>query len=262
MIAGTSYRDPDLRQWLHAALRESPGEHAAAVLLAREGFGLSKSQFDQVKSALESQWRAVGMRPVLLHDFSDAAQIIRELRHLHDSEYPAPQDRALTIWRSHADRFDELQTSYAAQLHDDALAMGDALDYSEMNVTLWLADGRGKLARWASQDRVQRSVDGLRLIESGHDSPLIAGRTLASDSLLFEDIDGGGTHRWRSVLSSPIPVPHPRWPPFTSAVLSIGLPQPVETYVPAVRRWSASLTEIVDAWSTRLSVTAFGEHDE
>lgn len=258
VIAGTSYRDPDLRQWLHAALADRPDSHAAVVLLAREGFGLTKDQFTDVENALVGQWEAVGMRPVLLQDFSDAAQIIRELRHVHLPGYLAPQDRARAIWTTHAARFDELQIAYADQLHADAATMRDALDDTEMNLTLWLADGEGRLARWAAQDRYQRTIDGIRLVDSGHDSLWIAGRALGSDALLFQDLDDGHTRRWRSVLTSPVPVPHPRWPTFTSAVLSIGLPQPAEAYLSTAALWSEALSEIVDAWSTRLAAISFG----
>ena len=54
IIAGTSYRDPDVRQWLHAALKDSPEEHAAIVLLARQGFSVDKEQFAKLERALSA----------------------------------------------------------------------------------------------------------------------------------------------------------------------------------------------------------------
>lgn len=262
VIAGTSYRDPDLRQWLHLALRDRPENHAAVVLLAREGFGVSKEEFHELKDALVAQWEAVGMRPVLLQDFSDAAQIIRELRHLRDSNYTPPQERARELWESHASRFAELQRIYADQLHSDAKLISEALDDEEINLTLWLADGRGKLARWASQDRYQRTLGDIRLVDSGHDSPWIAGRALGVETLLFQDLNERGTQRWQSVLASPIPVPHPRWPTFASAVLSVGLPEQAKAYLPNATLWSEALSRVADAWSSRLSTNAFGTPSE
>lgn len=95
IIAGTSYRDPDVRQWLHLALQNKPDGHAALVLLAREGFALTKDEFADVEQALSDQWSAVGLQPVLLQDHADAAQIIRELRYLRTTNYLAPQQRAI-----------------------------------------------------------------------------------------------------------------------------------------------------------------------
>ncbi|MBX4378169.1 SIR2 family protein, partial [Mycobacterium tuberculosis] len=75
LIAGTSYRDPDLRHWLHAALKDKPDDRAAIVMLAREGFALTKTQFKMAREVLANQWRAVGIEPVLLEDHADAAQL-------------------------------------------------------------------------------------------------------------------------------------------------------------------------------------------
>ncbi|MFW1012952.1 SIR2 family protein, partial [Vibrio parahaemolyticus] len=58
IIAGTSYRDPDVRQWLHAAGKDAPEGHAALVLLARQGFSVSRDEFAEMENALIRQWRA------------------------------------------------------------------------------------------------------------------------------------------------------------------------------------------------------------
>lgn len=253
VIAGTSYRDPDLRQWLHKVLATRPSEHAAVVLLARQGFALTKEQFQSVKGALVGQWEAIGMRPVLLEDHSDAAQIIRELRHVAADGYVAPQGRARAVWRAHADQFNAIQPRYSDQLADDAEELRSSFGEDRINVTLWLADGNGHLARWATQDRYYRNADDLRLVETGHDSRWIAGKALGSESVLFQDVDDGSTVRWASAVALAVPVRIGPWPDFVTAVLSVGLPRPAHTYEASALIWGESLAAIADAWGARLA---------
>lgn len=261
IIAGTSYRDPDVRQWLHAALQDAPEEHAAIVLLARQGFGVDKAQFAQLKRSLSAQWRAVGMRPVLMHDFSDAAQVIRELRHVNVDGYLAPQERARLIWDFHTDQFEALQSAYVTELGADAEALRRVLDVERLNLTLWIADGEGRLARWAAQDRVYLNPAGLRTVETGYDSPWIAGKALASESLLFQDLPTDHIRQWSSVLALPVPTPHPTLPTMTSAVLTIGLPDRARKYEKSKLLWGELLATIGDRWSTRLTESVFRADD-
>lgn len=259
IIAGTSYRDPDVRQWLHAALMNKQSKHDAMVLLSREGFALSKEQYADLRSALADQWRAVGLQPVLLEDHADAAQIIRELRHVTSEGYLAPQERSEALWKAHTSRFDELQPEYVLQLEKDAGEMREALDTDALNLTLWIATGRGEIVKWAAQDRVYRSASALRAVETGHDSEWIAGRALGVDEVLFQDLPDGTTRRWSSVLAAPIPVLHPHLPAHSAAVLTIGLPNEASHYEPSSMLWAPSLSRIADAWGSRLAVIAFGE---
>lgn len=257
VIAGTSYRDPDVRQWLHAALKDAPSHHAAIALVAREGFRVSKTEYVALEKAISSQWSAVGIRAVLLHDFSDAAQVIRELRHVNDLDYLSPQERAALIWSAHTECFEDLQAEYVAVLQEQALVMKEVLDVEALNMSVWLADGGGKLVRWAAQDRVYSEISALRVVETGYDSPWIAGKALGSDALLIEDLQGDSNRRWKSVLALPIPVLHPTFPVMTSAVLTIGLPGLAEAYAGSELLWGASLSEIGDFWSERISSTSF-----
>lgn len=257
VIAGTSYRDPDLRRWLHVALAEQPREHAALVLLARQGFGLTRTEFAEVENALAGQWGAVGLEPVILEDFTDAAQIVRELRHVHDSGYRAPQERARDVWNAHAAAFDALQPVYSDQLAEDADVLRTALDVDQLNVTLWLADANGRIARWAAQDRRYRAVGDLRLIDSGHDSRWIAGQALGGENILFQDLDTPGTRRWSTVLAVPIRVEHSGLPEFATAVISVGLPGAAKDYEPSAVLWLDSILTIANAWSTRLVEATF-----
>lgn len=257
LIAGTSYRDPDLRHWLHTALKGKRPNRAAIVMLAREGFNMTKAQFESAREALASQWRAVGIEPVLLEDHADAAQLIRELVHVHDEGYLAPQQRAQVVWRRHVEGFEDLQTTYVELLEDDARTMCSELGVDSLNLTLWLADGNGSLVRWATHDRIYRDVEALRSVETGHDSHWIAGRALAGEGLLHQDLKEEGTRRWKSVLALPVSVPHPRFPAMVSAVLTVGLPDPAAAFETTAAIWGLPLEGIGNAWSERLGYIAF-----
>jgi len=252
IIAGTSYRDPDVRQWLHAAGKDAPEGHAAVVLLARQGFAVSRSDFVALEEALERQWRAVGLTPVLLNDHADAAQVIRELRYVNLPDYLAPQQRAERLWRLHHERFEELQLQYVDALREDSRRMKSALDVDELNVTLWIADGAGTLVRWASGDRLHLDRDGLRAVEIGFDSPWIAGQALGADSVLIQDLDVALIRRWKSVLATPIVVGFPGHPPMTVAALTIGLPDEAARFESSTIMWQDAFSDLANEWGARI----------
>ncbi|AZZ53480.1 hypothetical protein C1I64_16520 [Rathayibacter festucae DSM 15932] len=253
VIAGTSYRDPDVRRWLHVALADSPNGNAALVLLARQAFGVSRERFDEIKSALAGQWRAAGLQPILLEDFTDAAQIIRELRHLHRPRYRSPQQRATALWDLHVDGFDVRQPEYSDALDDDARSLRDAFDVEQLGVSLWLADGAGSVGRYASQDRTYRAATDIRRVPSGHDSAWVAGRTLGAESIVFQNLDPAGTTRWGTVLALPIRVSFEGLPDIATAVLSVGLPGTAEAFSTSKAMWFDQVLDIANAWSERLS---------
>lgn len=253
IIAGTSYRDPDLRQWLHKALKGMPAAHKAFVLLAREAFDVNKDAFEDLQEALSDQWRAIGLEPILLHDHTDAAQIIRELRHIHKDGYVAPQERCRVVWDVHERNFEKLQRQYVEMLAEDAAEIKYEFNVDSIDLTLWLSDGRGNLIRWASQDRIYRDSGSLRTIESGHDSSWIAGRALGDDALLMEDLDEEPTRRWRSVLAVPVPVTHSGLPSVSCAVLTVGLPGNTESYLESNQIWENKIVDISNKWGIQLA---------
>ncbi|MCJ1709446.1 SIR2 family protein [Microbacterium sp. VKM Ac-2923] len=252
IIAGTSYRDPDVRQWLHAAGKEAPEGHSAVVLLARQGFAVSRSEFVALEAALERQWQAVGLRPVLLNDHADAAQVIRELRYVNQPGYLAPKERAERLWHIHRERFESLQNGYVDALRGDARRMKSALDVDELNITLWLADGAGTVVRWASGDRVHLDRDGLRAVEIGFDSPWIAGQALGADTVLIQDLDTTLIRRWKSVLAAPIIVDFPDHPPMTLAALTIGLPDSAARFESSTVMWQDAFSNLANEWGARI----------
>jgi hypothetical protein len=250
LLAGTSYRDPDVRQWLHdLGLRSR--RHQGFVLLAREGLGLNRQQFERVQDALVAQWAAIGVKAVLVHDHSDAAQAIREMTELSKPGYRAPQLRAASLWELHEQDFQSLQVGHSDQLGADLDLLRPQLG-DDANMTLWLADGRGQLVRWASHDRLYRSPEQLRRVAAGHDSPWIAGQCLGRADVLARNLPGEpGTRRWRSVVAAPIVAALPDGPPMPTAVLSSAAPDALEDR--DLDAWDDTLRGLSEAWSDRLS---------
>lgn len=252
VIAGTSYRDPDVRQWVQIALEQGPDDHAALVLLAREAFNMSRAQFDSARPALMGQWEAIGLRAVPVQDHADAAQAIRELPVLDQPGYLSPSERAIGLWDAIVGDFTALQPAHSdrlAEMVDETLG---TLGGGAANATLWIADGRSQLVRWATGDRYYRDPSHLRRVAAGFDSEWIAGKALGSSALLARDVNEhtAGTHRWQSVLAIPIDVERVGGPPLTSAVLSIGLEGPRSSYDEAV--WGPMLAGFASEWAGTL----------
>lgn len=258
IIAGTSYRDPDVRHWLHQALLGKPADHSALVLLAREAFGLPKDDFTAISKPITDQWRAAGLTPVLLQEHSDAAQIIRELRYLHRPGYLAPQDRTRIMWAAHQAQFADLQQQYVDLLSDQAESLRAAIGDDDLNLSLWLANGEGQLVRWAAQDRIYRDPRALRGIETGHDSPWIVGQALAADSILYQEVESAQTSRWQTVLAIPVPIAHPDHPVLPMAVLTIGLANISAAALEGLKLiWGPEVAQIADGWADQISTTAY-----
>lgn len=250
ILAGTSYRDPDIRQWMYELQHDH--DHEVVVLLARQGLDLDRRTFERVRSALEDQWRAVGVTPVVLQDHADAAQALRELPDLHRSDYLPPRQRARNVWAQQLSAFTDRQRDHSAQLQADLERLKGPLG-PELNLTLWLADGEGQLVRWAAPDRVYNDPDRLRRTVPGYDSPWIAGQCLGRDDPLARDLIGprGPTQRWQAVVAVPIPVQVAGGPAFSSAVLSSASPQTLATH--DVDEWQATLIELAQEWGATLS---------
>lgn len=254
LMAGTSYRDQDLRQWLHEISEDGGLAGRPTVFIARQGLDLDVDQFDHVQKALVEQWSAIGVDAVLTHDHSDAAQALRELPHLVSAGYRAPAERARTLLESLYADFTALQDLHAQQLEVDLEQLRPHLG-PEANLTLWLTTGRGELVRWAVHDRVHRRVEELRHIPGGHDSPWVVGQSLGRDELMASELmQQSTTGRWRSVVAAPVAVECPGGPSFTAAALSSATPDPLETH--DLDAWRTTLEEITARWGVRLSEKA------
>lgn len=252
LIAGTSLRDPDIRQWIYD-LTKTPGQVLGepTVILARASMGLTTTQFERLRDPIAAQWRAIGIQPVLVHDYADAAQAILEVSAMDTDGYQAPQQRAKELLDSCLASFTEVQQSHAQQLSADQARLQEVLG-KDANLTLWLADGDGRLVRWSSPDRIYRSIDQLRRIPAGHDSPWVAGKCLARDDFLAlpASPDPDNVRRWKSVVACPITVQTARGPAFTSGVLSSATADPLENH--DIDEWFTTLDDLATAWSVRL----------
>lgn len=145
---------------------------------------------------------SIGVTAVLLQDHSDAAQAIREISALSDEGYLPPQARASGLWTTVRSNFAQLQREHSDQLAAD-LDMLRPLLGNDANITLWLADGSGRIVRWSSHDRLYRRPENMRSVPVGHDSPWIAGQSLGRSDLLAKNLaNEGSTRRWRSVVAA------------------------------------------------------------
>ncbi len=247
ILAGTSYRDPDIRQWLY----DTHKDHEVVVLLARQGLGLDRETFDRLRAALEDQWQAIDVRPIAMHDHADAAQALRELPHVNDPGYRSPRDRAQAVWAAQLSSFDDAQRRHSEQLRTELDRLRVHLG-PESNLTLWLADGDGHLVRWAAPDRIYVDPNRLRFADVGHDSPWVAGRCLGRDDRLAVNLEGprGATQRWRSVVAAPVVVEAAGGPGFSSGVLTSASPDSLDHH--DLEQWQETLTELAIDWGLRL----------
>lgn len=260
LIIGSSYRDPDIRHWLHLVMtRGSKPTNAAFVMLVREALDIGRKDFDAMRGALATEWEALGLSVVTLQDFADAASIVRELQHLGVAGYRSPASRAKEVWKAHARRMARLQPVYSNKLRRDARYLSSETGTSVRNATLWLADGGGQVARWSSQDRLYRRVGELRRVASGYDSDWYAGQALGAEKIVVKDRDPTRelTRSWRSVLAIPVYVGDGSLPEFASAVVTFGLSITREHYLQRQDKWDSLATEIATQWGTRLSDVAF-----
>lgn len=264
LLAGTSYRDPDIRHWLHLIMRDEKPKFPALVTIIREGLALDRETFGTIEPALASEWESIGLRALTVQDLADVALVIRELKHAADPGYQPPAERARRVWDAHTRRFSELQGEYSGQLAADSDAMGEALGVATHRATLWLANARGKLARWASESGRFAGVRQLKLVPTGHDSDWIAGEAIGAEEVKLKDAERGPgvTPSWRSVLAIPVFVGDGIHPKFATAVITFGLSHSAATVIAREVDWRSAASELSAAWGTRLATVAFGSGAE
>lgn len=259
ILAGTSYRDPDIRQWMHEILREDAVPFGALVTIVREGLGLSRDDFGLIKDALVTEWESIGMTAVPMEDLADVARVVRELNYVGKPDYETPSARAKRVWRAHEVRFQELQREYAKLLGKSTRALEGVLGTPAHRATLWLANGEGQIARWATGETAYLSMDVLKLVPTGHDSTWIAGEALAAEEVKLKEHrrEGRVQPTWRSVLALPITVGDGVHPDFATAVLTFGLDEKVGKIVEATEHWAPVAEDLISTWRATLSGVAF-----
>jgi hypothetical protein len=253
LLAGTSYRDADIRQWLHSIQDqlESKGGSVFA-LVAREVLGLTRRQFSDVADPVRQQWSAVGIEAVLVQDHSDAAQVLREIPECMREGYRLPRDRAEALFARHVDDFTSLQAHHSETLDADRerLPIGSG---EETDLTLWLADGSSDLVRWASHDRVYRSAEKLRRVPLGFDSAWVAARATSQSEVVVVATDQAqqGIRRWRTVIAAPITTAIAGGPNLTVGALSAATTATVTGDEETT--WREAMADLVETWADRLA---------
>ena len=260
LLAGTSYRDPDMRQWLHEALVEQEPQHAPLVTLARQSLQVSKRRFDLLSDALRAQWEAIGLSAILVQDLADIATVIGELDWMGKPGYRTPQERARHAWNTLDRHFEALQHEFARQLEDDERHIQEAMGVAAHRATLWISDGRGKLVKWCSSGGINTRKESLRKVPTGHDSVSIAGEVLATEEVAVKDVLRSKQldPKWQSVLAIPVKVTDGKSPGFAYAVVSFGLSPRARRILRKEAKWSAAVTALQREWEIRLSDYAFG----
>lgn len=252
VLVGTTFRDADIRQWLHA-IGEQRDAHGGSVLalVAREGLGLTRRQFDDVSEAIRQQWRAVGIDVVLVQDHSDAAQLLRELPAVKFEDYLLPRDRAVALWDRLLGNFSAEQARHSELLDTDRVIL-PSRSGSACDLTLWLSDGSADLVRWTSHDRVYRNPNKLRRVPLGFDSPWMAARAMSQSEILVEADPGDlqGSRRWRSVIAAPITVKAPGGPNLVVGALSGATTELLDDS--SEIEWRTALADLVETWTDRL----------
>jgi hypothetical protein len=255
ILAGTSYRDPDIRQWLSdLQITSSAGTGRGLVIfLAREGLGLSRAEFKIIRTALTEQWEAIGVQVLVTHDHADAAQAFLEMNHTNDAGYRPPRERALGLWNLHVADFAKFQQEHSAQLAVDVQRLHAQLG-DQANLTLWLSDGAGQIVRWASNDRIYNSEATLRRVTPGFDSEWVVGQCMGRDETLAQNLSRSTTLRWRSVVAKPVKVVLEGGPAFSVAALSTATPLDLDRISPdAQDAWTATVDELSEEWGIRLA---------
>jgi len=259
LLAGTSYRDPDIRHWLHMILSGAGARYPAIVSIVREGMRLNRQMFDALSDALTKEWEAIGLTALKMHDLSDVALVIRELQFLELADYRSPKTRAQQVWTSHNDKIAELQSLFSEALSLDAIALAEAIGVEAHQATLWLATGDGMLARWASQGTHYLGAEYMKYVPTGHDSPWIAGEALGAEEVKLRDMQRKrkAQPNWKSVLAIPIYASDQRLPDFATAVLTFGLSKKANEILPLQELWAPTAEQLSAVWSERINQVAF-----
>ncbi|UOY02456.1 SIR2 family protein [Blastococcus sp. PRF04-17] len=254
LLVSTSYNDMDVRTWLGAIALH----HPVYVLVPRQTLRLDPAQFELVKPALEAQWAQIGVTALLVDDYADIAQLLRELSHAGNPDYLSPSERIGRLWTVHEREFTTLQEEDSATLAADLDTLAPTVG-DDANLTLWLADGSGRLVRWSSPDRQYVASDRLRRIEARHDSPWLAAQAFCQDAEVVNvRIRAGSdplteTRRWRSVAAIGVRATLPGGPTTPVGVLSSAS---VQDFTGDVDAWTDALRGLADDWATRLAARA------
>lgn len=257
LMLGTSYSDPDVRAWLHRL--RSDNAPPTYLVLPRQSLQLSADLTERLTEVIVAQWHTVGVECLIVDDYAEMTQLVREMPHLNRTDYQPPRQRVAAVLEARLQDFDATQeadyTRLAQQAADD---LHDVIG-SPANLTLWLLDKDAKLVRWAANDRVYKSVPALRRIDPQLESSWIVSQAVCFGDQRIQDIRVESstparterTGRWQSVLARPLTVALPGGPQVTVGALSAAsqnLLQDIDT-----EAWNAAMAGLAAWWEAQLS---------
>ena len=236
---------------------ENP-RHRAFVSIVGEGLGIDRPTFAAIDDALVEEWESIKLTALKMHDLTDVALILRELRFAGIVGYKPPKDRARALWDLHLSRFHEFQHEYSGLLATQAIDLQNLLGSPVHRPTLWIANGRGKLARWATGGTHFKDPTALKLIPTGHDSNMFAGESLASEEIKVKDVIRESRVRptWKSVLAIPVFAGDGHLPEVATAVATFGIAERAAVLMSHQDEWWSSAEQLSRFWSERLSLLA------
>jgi len=180
VFVGASLTDPNLLRIL-LRLREREYERHVLVL-ARQGLDVPWELAEAFRDRLARQWQRYNVEVVLLDDFSDVSLFVREVGAGREGLTESPRERVAALWARILGSFELLQQEFATALDEEFKGYLEGLLGPEANLALWLADGRGELALFASNDRLYRRPSALRRIPDRHDAGWILSQALSYET--------------------------------------------------------------------------------
>jgi len=236
LLLGTSYGDPDMRLWLDELKGEA--DFPIVLVLPRQGLGLSREDLEKTQETLKYQWKRLGVQCLILEDYAEVAQALRDMAWLVDPDYRTPHARAADVLNSRTTKFSTAQKVDAKTLVQQTRDHLEPVVGQPANLTLWLLDPfTNELVRWASNDRTYLTPDDLLRIPATLESPWIASQAVCFGTETVSSIsvttnlrgrDPEVTGRWQAVAGRPILAVRPGGPAVTVGAITAASPEPLD----------------------------------
>lgn len=260
LMVGTSYSDPDVRMWLHRVAETSPEKKY--LLLPRQSIQLTPKLVDTLAPVIVHQWDTVNVECLLVDDYAETTQAIREMAHLNEIDYRPPRERVADVLQARLDDFTNAQETDYTTLAEQAEQHLYEIIGRPGNLTLWLLNHDTELVRWAANDRVYRDPISLRAVDPRLESSWIVSQALCYGDQHFQDVSVESitrmrterTGRWRSVFAKPLTVELPGGPPVTVGALSSASEQPINDI--DTDAWNEAMGDLAQAWEATLSANS------
>lgn len=186
LFVGASLTDPNLLRILD---RLKDREYEKSVLvLARQGLDVPWGLREEFRRLLEIQWSHYNVEVVLLEDFCDISLFVRELASAHEEAYVPPRERLQAVWSPLWKHFDKAQQDFAETLERGIETHLRRYLGPVGNLALWLNDARGRLVKFAVNDRLHRSPKTLHHIEDRYDTGWVVSEAVAYENTIVRDL--------------------------------------------------------------------------